>query len=339
MMRHMIPAREVPREMFFTPHDAKYGWVVLDTTNGRGYGKAQLVTRYVNEDAQLPDVLKKLRSETAAEILKSGETGVIRPWNGKRYYLKSFSITRTRDDERPRIHFEFGPSDYLNFLATSLNLDRELYVNDEKFTLRDKYLAGKDPYGKPVAFLAHSFGINLAVLTRDNYVLLVQRSVNVKSRPGLWNIAVNEGLQRPTDGDVNGNPNFYRAAIRGVYEELGVSITESDSDWPLFLSFGLDWELYQYALGRVRLNLTAKEILEIREVACKDKWESRELHPVIFSLKSLASFVREHYPWSPAGLVCLIHTLMMEEGLTIEKVMKEFAKAGIRHEVFRGSST
>lgn len=68
MMRHVIPAREVPREMFFTPHDAKYGWVVLDTTNGRGYGKAQLVTRYINEDAQLPDVLKKLRSETAAEI-------------------------------------------------------------------------------------------------------------------------------------------------------------------------------------------------------------------------------------------------------------------------------
>lgn len=258
----------------------------------------------------------------------------VRVWNGKRYYLKSYSITRVHDDEQPRITFCFGPSDYLNYLATSLSLDRELDVDGRKATLREIYLANPDPWGPPVSFLTHSFGINLAVITKDNYALVAQRSRHVCSRPSVWGVAVNEGLQQPTDANEAGNPDFYKAAVRGVYEERGVSIRESGSDWPLFLSFGLDWETYQYALlGRVRLNLTIKEVLEIREISCKDRWETQRFEFFPFTLKHLASFLQDHGPWVPAGLVCLIHSLMAEESLGIETIMKELAKVGARREI------
>lgn len=193
------------------------------------------MTRYIEEEPNIPEVVSNLRELIYKEKFEGNEINSDRSlkiWNGKRYYLRSLNITREYDEEQPKLIFSFGPSDYLNFLATSLSLDREIEVEGKKTTLRNLYLENKDPWGPPISFLAHSFGINLAVITSDNYLLLAQRSSHVSSRPLVWNVAVNEGLQRPADKDSIGNPDFYKAAIRGVYEELGITLRESVEDWP-----------------------------------------------------------------------------------------------------------
>lgn len=78
--------------------------------------------------------------------------------------------------------------------------------------------------------------------------------------------------------------------------------------------------------------MTYKEIKECRELNSKDKWEG-ELYPIPFTLKHFADFVRHNASWSPAGLVCVIHSLMADEGLTIESIMKKLIQAGIKYEV------
>lgn len=318
------------KEICFFNATPRQGWVVLDNTNGKGYTRENLVTHYVEEAPNIPDVVADLRDLIYKDEFEKIMERPLKIWNGKRYYLRSFNITREYDEEQPKLIFSFGPSEYLNFLATSLSLDREIEFEGKNTTLRKLYLENYDPWGAPIPFLAHSFGINLAVITSDNYLLLAQRSSHVKSRPLIWNVAVNEGLQRPADKNSIGNPDFYKAAIRGVYEELGITLSE---DLPLFLSFGLDWELYQYGLlGRVRLNLTYKEVNECRELNSKDKWEGK-LYAIPFTLKHFADFVRHNASWSPAGLVCVIHSLMADEGLTIESIMKELAKAGVNYKI------
>lgn len=333
--RLIAPAgRHSTKEFLCLGDNLRQGWVVLDTTNGKGYSRQNLVARFVDEPTMLPPIVQELRRRVEEEASREHGLGGIKVWNGGRYYLRSFTLTRQPDEEEPRLIFWFGPSDYYNFLATSLSLDRRLEVDGTATTLREMYLKDADPWAQPVSHLAHSFGINLAVITTDNYLLLTRRSRHVSSRPSTWNVAVNEGLQRPADKDEAGNPDFYKAAVRGVYEELGVSLRETTGDWPLFLSFGLDWELYQYALlGRVRLNLTLKEARDCWELNTRDKWEG-ELHAIPCTLKHFGEFLKSHGPWSPAGVVCIIHTLMAEEGVTIEAAIRELNKAGLRYVVY-----
>ncbi|MCR4420380.1 MAG: NUDIX domain-containing protein [Clostridia bacterium] len=337
-LRVLWPSGHNPkREILYLTDSPRYGWVVLDTTSGKGYSRQNLVTRFVDEPPLLPPVVQELRRQVQEE-LSDPYPGGVKLWNGGRYYLRSFTLTRLPDEEEPRLIFGFGPSDYYNFLATSLSLDRKLEVNGTTTTLREMYLRDADPWAQPISCLAHSFGINLAVITRDNHLLLTRRSRYVSSRPAAWTVAVNEGLQRPADKDEAGNPDFYKAAVRGVYEELGVSLRENTGDWPLFLSFGLDWELYQYALlGRVRLNLSLKEVRDCWELNSRDKWEG-EITAIPFTLKHFSEFVKDHGPWSPAGVICIIHALMADEGVTIETVTRELNRVGVRYLAYPGGS-
>lgn len=233
-------------------------------------------------------------------------------WNGIRYNLDGFSLDRTPLEENLSLQLRFRPTDYFTFLATNMSLDAETKDDGKVISFREKYLSGAD-WQKPVRFFSNSFGVNLAVVTSDSYIVLTRRSGTVGSRPGAYNVSVNEGLSRLLDrSDRSDAPDVYRCAIRGAAEELGIELKRSDIS---LLSFGVDKQYCQWGLlGMAKANRRAEEILRRWRAGVKDKWESPEVYAIPFDTDSVVQFVLSRDPWAAAGLACIYHVLVHQFG-------------------------
>ncbi|HEY2764095.1 MAG TPA: hypothetical protein VGJ13_08810, partial [Pseudonocardiaceae bacterium] len=69
-------------------------------------------------------------------------------------------------------------------------LDRPLL---DGTTLRQRYLDGRDVTTVP-AFLACSFGVNVAVITKDDRLVITLRNADLGSGRNEWNSSANEGF-------------------------------------------------------------------------------------------------------------------------------------------------
>lgn len=290
-------------------------WYIVDGDGELTYQPKTITTHYENDYLTLPDDLKKRKIKIDKEQDEKRKKGQQFFSNGDRYYLDGFTINRSDYKENLTLELFFGPSDYYTFLATNMGL--------EDAVLREQYL--KDvTWQSPVKYFSNSFGVNLAIITSDEYILIPKRSGLVGTNKNLYNISINEGLSRTFDRGINGqSPDLYRCAIRGAVEELGLSdITAGDVK---FLSFGVDTKYAQWALlGMAKTTKTAEEILQWRSRGVKDKWESAEIEIVKFTVKDVVAFVHSHPQWAPAGLACLYHTLVHEFRRVV--VDKEIAK-------------
>jgi hypothetical protein len=269
----------------------------------------------------LPEDLAERKNQVQKQQEENRRKGLPFLWNGERYSLDRFRISRDGLEEYISLELWFKLSDYYTFLATNMGLDEE--------PLRSKYLQGVNWYS-PIQFFSNSFGTSLAVITKDLYLIVTQRSTSVGSRPGEYNISMNEGLSRSLDRSIQGHaPDVYRCASRGLSEELGLSEHHDFKPYDIvFLSFGVDTHYAQWGLlGMIKVNKTAEDIQQWRAAGVKDKWENHTLHFIKFDLDSVVPFVLSHGPWGPSGLACLYHTLVHEfKRHKVEQAIKKYSK-------------
>jgi hypothetical protein len=283
-------------------------WLVIDGDGKSTYTHETIRSHFEPHADSLPEELLERKNQIQKQEEENLQRGLPFKWNGGTYSLDRFVISRDKEEEYLVLELFFKPSDYYTFLATNMSLDEE--------PLRAKYLREVD-WLKPVKYFSNSFGINLAVITSDQQIIISQRSIFVGSRPSEYNISANEAISRSLDRGVDGYaPDNYRCASRGLVEELGLSEPkEFSSSDIIFLSFGVDTRYAQWGLlGMVKVDKTAVEILEWRTTGVKDKWENNKIHFVKFDLDFIVPFVLSHSPWAPGGLACLYHTLVHEFG-------------------------
>ncbi len=293
-------------------------WLIVDGDGEDIYSRKNIFTYFDKEPIVLPAELERRKKTIAKEEEEKRKKGLSYHFNGENYKFDKFSINRFSTEETLELHLWFRPSDYYTFLATDMNLDdkefREEYFPDENWT-------------KPAPYFAHSFGINLLIITKDERIILTKRSESVGTNKGMYHISMNEGLSRTFDRGVSSqSPDVYRAAVRGIVEELGDQDVEA-SDIS-YLSLGVDTRYSQWALlGKAKINKTAKELEEWRANGVKDKWENEEFFTLPFDVEEIVKFIAEHDPWTPASLACIYHSLVNEFGRnkvdrTIEKYVK-----------------
>lgn len=293
-------------------------WLVVDGDGKSIYTPETIRSHFDPQADSLPEDLLERKNQIHKQEEENRQKGLSFKWNGGTYSLDRFVISRDKEEEFLVLELFFKSSDYYTFLATNMGLDEE--------PLREKYFRDVD-WLKPTRFFSNSFGINLSVITADQSIIIAQRSGLVGSRPGTYNISVNEAISRSLDRSVEGHaPDIYRCASRGLVEELGLSEpNEFRSSDIIFLSFGVDTQYSQWGiLGMVKVNKTANEILEWRNSGVKDKWENDKLYFIKFDLDSVVRFVLSHGPWTPNGLTCLYHTLIHEFGHhKVERAIKK----------------
>lgn len=263
------------------------------------------------------DTLKKKFIDDINRRKKQGEFGL--PYNGSTYKLMKFEVGNREiidGEELPILQLGFGPTDYFTQLITDLNV---------KNPTRNKIASKYNLLETPVSEFASILGVNFNLLTKDGYLIITRRSSNVNINRGIYHTSVAENLLRPTDGDVNGAPNLFNCARRGIQEEIGISVDIADIE---FTTFGVYPPWCQYKIiGWSEIKETKKEVEFIHSIAvAKDKWENTELIFVPCNPKSIAEFINQTIDdWYDIGLACVVFSLF-QVGHSIKDIQTAFIK-------------
>jgi transcriptional regulator with XRE-family HTH domain len=304
-----IPSKNEEVDGCFSFGKLETTWKTLDG-DGKGlYLPQHIHSHYLPFAKELPKELQDRRDKIQREQERKREQGLPFFWNGEIYLLDRFVIGREPVNENMTLDLWFRPSDFYTFLATNMSLKEP--------ELREKYLANVD-WREAVPYFSHSFGVSLAVITSDEYVIFTQRGKNVVSLPGSYETGVVEGLSRPIDRSANGEaPDVYRCACRGLAEELGLdeSIDFSVSDIT-FLSFGVDTRYSLHGLtGMIKVKTSIEKLMLRWKNGVKDKFENQKLFPIPFTPKDVVAFAYSHQPFAPGPT--LYYALIHEFGLTM----------------------
>lgn len=247
-------------------------------------------------ETRLPAEITHWWGEIEAESARLRAEGRTPVWNGLRYAVESFDISRTPVDEQPEVRLRLRPTDYYTFLAAQ-QLDRRL---PDGTTLRSRYLDPDQPLEAP-AFLQCSLGVNIAVVTADDLLVVSQRSDRVRMAPGAWNSSVNEGMSRHIDSSGRNAPGLHAVARRGMREELSLEPHEYSLE---LLAFVLDvekrhWSAHFYA----RLDELTREGLQARlSRGVADRWEHQTIEYVPFRAATVAKYLLHTdriHRWAP----------------------------------------
>ena len=224
-------------------------------------------------------------------------------FNGNRWNLADFWQRWERINERPVLQFHFWNSSYLRFNMVRHHLLDERTGTDGRRYMHDVLTGGDPAKGPPILKgLAHSFGINLLIVSADNYALFVRRG---KEKPlvrgEVWGVSVNEGLRRKDEkgrlydetSPDDPTPSIATAAVRGTWEETRIDISDT-AESIKWVNFGINWALYQPALlGYIRDHRTKstlnKQVPLARDYAPEISWYEW----VLFDPESVVSFLSE----------------------------------------------
>ncbi len=283
-------------------------WMVIDGDGVESYRPQHIRSRYDPSPDAVLEEIAQTKEKIQQEQESNKEVGRSVQWNGEKYNLTNFVVSREASDECMTLLLWFKPTDYYTLLAKNTCL--------EDATFRNKYLKECE-WDAPIPYLPSSFGISLTIITSDGYTLFTQRSASQGIRPGMFNTSVTEGISRPLDrGTANNAPDMYRAASRGLAEELGLHERSdfSVSDIRL-LSFGVDTQYMLWGLrGVIKLKKSIDEIVKNWHAGVKDKIENKHIFPIKFTPQDVQKFVFSHENWTPGGLICVYHALIHEFG-------------------------
>jgi transcriptional regulator with XRE-family HTH domain len=291
-------------------------WVSLYGSSDDLIAPQDLSTELIPEYVVLPSDLHELREQSRRELDLLSRKKQSSVWNGKRFALISFERTSYGDEERIGLRCKFKLTDYAAFRSITMKPDVEGLVRDDAgrpTTIREKYFPAFDPV-RPNPHLTHSFGISLAVISKDEKIVFVKRSGHLANKTGMYSIAMNEGMQYPRDMEA-GQPSFVKAAMKGLFEELGF---EPESALPLvFFNFGALARDNEYGLlGQVKLPVAFSTLVKLFALRAKDGGfeTTRSLHAVDFDIEPVLRFIESHHPWSHHGLATVYFALWRKCG-------------------------
>lgn len=280
---------------------------------------------------QLPTDLQLLKLEVVREQNEVKATkGLPAFFNGPMVAFIDYHHSNKVGWEEPLLFLRFKMTDYYTFLATAMSLNKLVPHNGSSITLRDKYLRGVD-LRIPKPYFATSFCVDLAVVTKDNYLVLSKRSELAMSYKGCYAVAVLETVNPYKDRNEKGELDVFKTAQRGAQEEVGIDVNMNEIR---FFSLHVDTSLYLYGLTGAIFSeqFTRDDVIARRSVGIKDKWESRELYYVDFKPEKVVKTLGEigginHI--NPSSFTSIVQALIHEHGASaVEKAFARIAPYG-----------
>jgi hypothetical protein len=288
----------------------------------RAYYGPQEVQCFYERIKHLPPDLEEMRENYERNIEEQKAKGVLGlPYNSPMYKLREFDLSHRHiieGEEVPILRLKFGPTDYFSQIVTDLN------VGDP---IREKYLAKATPITEyPVPEFSTILGVNLNLITADNYLVMTERSRHAKVAGNKFHTSVGENLLRPKDSGASYAPDPFLALIRGATEELGITLNKDEI---VFRTFTVIPDFCQYSLiATIRIQEVRSQVEEIwHSVIPADKWESRQLLYYPHRPDTIAQFVVSTWDrWFPLALGAVVLSLL-DVGYTWKDVTMAFSEA------------
>ncbi|MDY6974012.1 MAG: hypothetical protein SV775_17105 [Thermodesulfobacteriota bacterium] len=295
--------------------------IVLEGYGEKYYSTYRIVCHLDSDSLVLPQDMAHLKDNVTRQQEKIKKTqGHSVYYNGPMVAFIDYSVTRTAIYEDPLLYLRFKPTDYYTFLSTAMSLRETIpSENGLSTTVWEKYLS-KMNLEKPIPFMATSFGVNLAVITSDGYLVIGKRGHKGLShyRDHLQ-VPICESVHPYMDSMDGSRIDIYKTAIRGAREELGVEVKP---DEVRLFSLCVDTTWYLYGLTGVIYmeSFTKHDIISRRSIGIKDKWEISELvylrldpKEIVLALKNMGG--PSH--WHPASFVSIVQTLVNLFGVSL----------------------
>ncbi len=152
----------------------------------RGDYGPQEVHCFYERKKHLPPDLEEMRRNYARNVKAQEAKGILGlPYDSPMYKLREFDAGYRNiidGEEVPNLRLRFGPTNYFSQIVTDLN------VGDP---VREKYLARADSITEcPVPEFSTILGVNLNIITADNYLVITERSRQAKVAGGRLHTSV-----------------------------------------------------------------------------------------------------------------------------------------------------
>jgi phenylacetate-CoA ligase len=229
--------------------------------------------------------------------------------NEPAYRLTRAALDKRHNGTGPILDLFFQRTNYFDFVATNLSLDRKL-LNNGQTTLREKYVADIGQF--ETTPLANSLSVMILLISEpDRVVLLARRGAHVAIDQDCWQVSAGGAMRLAVDNDEHLCPSPFATAQREIAEELGLRV-------PLeafrFLGLGVDTRTGEpELLGSATIPLTAQQIRHAFKVARHGNDELTNLEMVPFTLEALMPHLVEQR-WCPGDWVACYLALVHELG-------------------------
>jgi len=304
-------------------------WITVEGSSSDPYIPANVVCQLDPTPIALPPERQREREKIEAVQSELEKSGSPREYHdGPTVALAAVGRGQVGYTEAPFLALRLRPSAYYNYLATTMCLDDAFQEEGSTDTVRSRYLRDLH-YESPFAEFVGAFAINLAVITKDGFIVVAKRgTAGVFPYGGYISPAINECINPVSDRNASGTLSLFATAQRGANHELNIEITEDEL---VFFTLGVDVHWYSYLLtGMVRSKtVTCDDIKSRRTLGSKERWETEHLYFLPHDLDAAAKFMSESSKterWSPVSIVCLTQTLIVEFGT--KKTERALSKYG-----------
>jgi hypothetical protein len=288
-------------------------FITLTQSNAfTGWNRDEIFSTKLSTPLAVPEDIKALQQEKLPAIQKSFI-------NSSHYRLASFTPAFS---DRRGLEVTLAPLGFYDFYTLIPFLDEPLLSgkSETKISIREKYghmaftytSGNVCPVPAPVA-------LHCVIVTKDQQLVLMQRSNSVAFYPNHWSTSFEETMDSPgmsPKGNKRpGNTDFFACAIRGLEEELGVTVEAIDSIKVLSLNI----EYLILAIGVVaviKTYLTAQEVKSHWLIQAPDRNEASKFaaistDPSVVLQKLFSGDVL----WHPTARLRLIQFLFYTYGV------------------------
>ena len=246
-------------------------------------------------------------------------------FNGPVLALSEYRIDRSAHLERAGLRLQFAENDYVTQRAVA-DCYRGLDSGEQRLQVEQMRKGVGD-----AGLYSATFGVSLAVITSDDMLIWLRRSEMSAVNSGLITCTTAEGMNR--DDIRSGLPDPYLCADRGLHEELGLRLSNTELPRIHLTALTLNLEWWEWnLLGHLRLADLPEQALDSHAIrqyftsaVAKDKWETAQPVFTAFEPDEVARFVHDNDVTNYA-VASAILALLSDPRFRLADVEKAFSR-------------
>ncbi len=301
--------------------------ILANSEDFKGWKPQDIRTSILATPLPIPDDLADLRKEKLPAIEKHY-------FNAPHYRLISATPAFSELDH---LKIVLGPIGFYDYFSLNPYFDEPLLtaLDGSKISIRQKYGNTALTYSstdKGTSLIPAPISIQCLVVTTDQQIILMQRSMSVAFYPNHWSASFEETMNAPVtnrEGNLTqkGDPDFFAAAIRGLDEEFAIS--EDAVEDIKVLSLNVEYlTLSVDIITVIKLNLDAEEIRQNWLLRARHREEASRFDTIPTELTKVVDKALSRTLWHPTSRMRLIQFLFHTYGIdSVAKAIKEKRKA------------
>ena len=291
--------------------------LLTNSENFKGWEPDEIKTTILTTPLPIPDDLANLRKEKLSAIEKHY-------FNAPHYRLVSATPTYPPFSELDHLKVVLAPIGFYDYFSINPYFDEPLLTSTDgsKISPRQKYGNTVLTYSsteKGTSLIPAPISIQCIVVTADQYIMLMQRSLAVAFYPNHWSASFEGTINAPLtnrEGNLTqrGDQDFFAGAIRGLEEEFALSAEAVESIKVLslnieYLTLSID------VITLIKVNLEAEEIKQSWLLRAKRREEASRFATLSTDLASVVDKLFSRTHWHPTSRMRLIQFLFNTYGI------------------------